>query len=139
MKFLAVAVCLLAVVLPSSGQSRDSSVRKQGESLFTGRRPLVGKIRGHQAPLPPEVVVCAHCHVQTVPDAGAAVAPIIDRALLLEQRSRRGGPPSAYDVSSFCRMVRTGVDPAHVIINRVMPVYELSDAACASLWEYLTK
>lgn len=139
MKFLAVALCLLSVALPSSGQSRDSSARKQGESLFTGRRPLAGKIRGHQNRLPPEVVVCAHCHLQGAPDAGAAVAPVIDRALLLEQRERRGGPPSAYDLSSFCKLLRTGVDPAYVLTNRVMPIYELSDAACASLWDYLTK
>lgn len=139
MRFLAAAVCLLSVALPSAGQGRDSSLRKQGESLFTGRRPLQGKLRGHQTRLPPEVVVCAHCHVQTVPDAGAAAAPLIDRALLLEQRQRRGGPPSAYDVSSFCKMLRSGVDPAYVLVNRVMPVYELSDAACASLWDYLTR
>jgi hypothetical protein len=139
LKLLAVAVCLLSMALPSSSQSRDFSLRKQGESLFTGRRPLVGKIRGHQSSLPPQVVVCAHCHAQSTPDAGAAAAPIIDRALLLEQRERRGGPPSAYDVTSFCRVLRTGVDPAYVVINRVMPMYELSDAACAGLWEYLAK
>jgi hypothetical protein len=139
LKVLAVAVCLLSVALPSSGQSRDSSRRKQGEALFTGRRPLAGKIRGHQTRMPPEVMVCAHCHLQRVPDAGAAAAPVIDGALLLEQRSRRGGPPSAYDLSSFCRMLRTGADPAHVLVDRVMPIYELSDAACGGLWEYLTK
>lgn len=139
MRFLAVAVCLLSVVPLASGHGRDSSARKQGESLFTGRRPLLGKIRGHQTRLPPHVVVCAHCHVQNVPDAGAAAAPLIDRALLLEQRERRGGPPSAYDLSSFCKLLRTGVDPAYVLVNRVMPVYEVGDAACASLWEYLAK
>ena len=139
MKVLAVAVCLLSVALPAAGLGGDSSQRKQGEALFTGRRPLVGKIRGHQSPLPAEVVVCAHCHVQRVPDAGAAAAPLLDRALLLEQRVRRGGPPSAYDATSFCKLLRTGVDPAYVLVNRVMPIYQLSDAACTSLWEYLAK
>jgi hypothetical protein len=107
--------------------------------MFTGRQPLVAKIRGHQHGMPAEVVVCANCHTRSGSDAGPPAAPIIDRHLLREQRQRRGGPPSAYDVSSFCRLLRTGVDPAHVLVDRVMPTYDLSDGACSSLWEYLAK
>lgn len=139
MNLLAVAVCLLSMAWTAGGQARGPSMAKQGESLFIGRRPLVGKIRGHQSRLPPGVVVCAHCHLPSTPDGGTAAAPILDRGLLLEPRERRGGPPSAYDVSSFCKLLRTGVDPAYVLIDRVMPMYELSDAACTSLWQFLTE
>ena len=139
MKLLAIALCLLSLAAAASEKKGGSSSRKQGESLFSGRRPLVGRIRGHGSDLPPEVVVCAHCHTQVTPDSGAPAAPIITRAFLTEQRERRGGPPSAYDLTSFCKLLRTGVDPAYVIIDRVMPTYDVSDAACASLWQYLSQ
>jgi hypothetical protein len=139
LKWLAVAICSLSLALTSSSQGRAPSPREQGQSLFTGRQPLVAKIRGHQHGMPPEVVVCANCHTRRSSDAGPPAAPIIDRNSLREQRQRRGGPPSAYDVSSFCTLLRTGVDPAHVLVDRVMPVYDSSDAVCSSLWEYLAQ
>lgn len=139
LKLLAVAVCSSSLALASSSQGRAPSLRKQGQSLFTGRQPLVAKIRGHQHGMPPEAVVCANCHTRSASDAEPPAAPIIDRNSLREQRQRRGGPPSAYDVSSFCRLLRTGIDPAHVLVDRVMPMYDLSDVACSSLWEYLAQ
>ena len=57
-----------------------------------------------------------------------------DRAATAPRRTALGD-----DLTSFCRLLRTGVDPAYVIIDRVMPTYDVSDAACASLWQYLTQ
>jgi hypothetical protein len=111
----------------------------RGEALFVGEEPLKGAIRGHRSGLPPEVVRCSNCHaVRGEAQRAGTLAPRIDRALLLEVRDRRGGPPSAYDPPSFCKLMRTGVDPVYIVIAREMPVYDLDDAQCASLWQFLT-
>ena len=108
--------------------------------MFAGTEALKGTIRGHQTDLPPEVVKCGNCHAAGhQPRAGATRAPRIDRSLLLSTMQRRGGPPSAYDAQSFCKLVRTGVDPAYILIAREMPVYDMDDARCTSLWRFLTK
>jgi len=63
----------------------------------------------------------------------------LSRHSLASLQPRRGGPPSRFDDSSLCRLLRTGVDPAHVVIQRSMPRYELSDADCRALWAHLSK
>lgn len=114
---------------------------QRGDALFHGQEPLTGKIRGHDDMLPPETVRCANCH-EAAPPNGASrrlsrvAPPHLDSALLLEYRQRRGGPPSRYDASAFCKLLRTGVDPAKILIAREMPSYEIDDAQCASLWVF---
>jgi hypothetical protein len=39
---------------------------------------------------------------------------------------------------SFCKLLRTGVDPVSVLVAREMPIYDLDDAQCTSIWNYLT-
>ena len=48
-------------------------------------------------------------------------------------------PPSSYDRSSFCRVLRTGIDPASIIVGRIMPVYEIDDVQCSRLFRFLTE
>lgn len=111
----------------------------RGEALFRGQEPLDGTIRGHQSRLPAEVVRCHNCHAQGKHSlAKGAIAPRIDRSLLLVPRPRRGGPPSSYDEQTFCKLLRTGIDPAFVLIAREMPVYDITDAQCAELWRFVT-
>lgn len=110
-----------------------------GEALFSGKHPLKGTIRGHRDSLPPDVVACASCHeMGPAVEASRAPAPRIESSLF-EPQARRGGPPSSYDESSFCKLLRTGIDPAYVLIARVMPTYEINGAECAALWQYLTE
>ena len=52
--------------------------------------------------------------------------------------SCRGGPPSGYDRGTLCRLLREGIDPAHVMVTRTMPRFDLDDAACAALWTHLS-
>jgi hypothetical protein len=123
------------VAVPSFG---DSAVER-GRALFVGREALRGKLRHHAEGLPAEVIACGNCHgAQRGEGPKASRAPRLDRALLLEPRERRGGPPSAYSAASFCKLLRTGIDPAHVMIAREMPVYTVDDAQCRSLWQFLT-
>jgi hypothetical protein len=136
-----VSLISVAVFAVSAGDSPAASRhRTRGEALFFGDEPLRGAIRGHRSGLPPEVVTCANCHDvgSRARAPGASPAPRLDRSLLVEARVRRGGPPSSYDPETFCRLVRTGVDPVYVLIAREMPVYVVDDAQCASLWQFLT-
>jgi hypothetical protein len=113
--------------------------RLSGRGLFFGETPLRGIIQGHDRPLPPELVRCANCHV---PDSRATsgvsnATPRLDRSRLTEFRRRRGGPPSQFTPASFCRLLRTGVDPAYILITRQMPRYTIEGSQCLELWEYL--
>lgn len=127
----------LALVSLLAATSFGKSAFERGRDLFRGREALAARLRHHQSDLPPVVVACSNCHaVEGAPLPKASRAPHIDRALLLEARARRGGPPSAYEASSFCKLLRTGIDPAHVLIAREMPVYAVDDAQCQSLWQF---
>jgi hypothetical protein len=127
---------------PVLADTRDNPVKGSslsGRSLFFGETPLRGIIQGHDRPLSPELVRCANCHL---PDSRSTsgvsnVTPRLDRSGLTELRRRRGGPPSQFTPSSFCRLLRTGVDPAYILITRQMPRYTLEDAQCLDLWQYL--
>jgi hypothetical protein len=134
-----VLVGLAAVAYAGMTWARAPVTVARGRALFTGREPLAGRVRDHRSNLPVAVVVCRGCHGAGVvaPGAPPPPAPAVDRALLLELRPRRGGPPSAYDLPSFCRLLRTGVDPAYVLVAREMPVFDVDDARCESLWRFL--
>lgn len=119
-----------------SGQLSDAA--RRGNALFQGKGALTAKIRGHDEYLPAEVVQCANCHESVNNGRLTRVsAPHLDRSLLLEARQRRGGPPSRYNQGAFCKLLKTGVDPASVLVAREMPVYELDESQCASLWDFL--
>jgi hypothetical protein len=135
------AQTFLVIVLLAVFAIGDAVVTtSRGENLFLGKEPVSGKLAGHADPMPPETVVCANCHsLPNKPSSKQALAAPLDRARLAEAQSRRGGPPSSYNAASFCKVLRTGVDPAFVVTRQEMPRYTLSDAQCNSLWMFLTQ
>lgn len=104
----------------------------------------------HTDPLPQQAVRCVNCHrpesgptgsVAATDSAALATdkfAPALGPRLLTQSVARRGGPPSTYDRNSFCKLLREGVDPAHVMIPQAMPRYTLTDEECEALWLFLT-
>jgi hypothetical protein len=133
-RLLLLAITFGAALL--QGQSSDAA--RRGDALYHGKEALTGKIRGHDELLPADAVRCVNCHEAVSSGRlGRSVAPHLDRALLLEARERRGGPPSHYDPAAFCKLLKTGVDPASIVIAREMPVYELEPGRCADLWSFL--
>jgi cytochrome c553 len=123
------------------------STLQAGLELFDGRRPLVARVQGHADRLPAAAARCSNCHAPQSVRQGARAAglattsfgPLLNRASLQHNLPRRGGPPSRYDAHSLCQVLRTGVDPAWVVLPRTMPRYELSGEDCAALWAHLTR
>lgn len=130
------ALLAIAIVLGGAAFFAEAATghRAAGGQLFDGRRPLVARIAGHELALPAQAWRCANCH------AGAqAIGGTLDRARLVAAQARRGGPSSRYDLPAFCRLLRTGVDPAWILIDRTMPRFEIDDLQCKQLWTHLTQ
>jgi len=116
---------------------------ERGRELFHGELPLTARMVGHTDALPQEAVRCRNCHSHSKPpalggDAAQDFAPLLNARTLRSPSARRGGPPSTYEREALCRVLREGIDPAHVMIQQAMPRYSVSDADCEALWTYLT-
>jgi hypothetical protein len=112
---------------------------RAGQAIFQGQAgaaapPIGARLVGHTLQLPEVAWRCGNCHELS---AGSRYARPLDRQALTTPQPRRGGPPTRYDARSLCALLRTGVDPAQVMIDTTMPRYELSDGQCQQLWQYL--
>jgi len=135
-------LCLL--VASCSAMNQDETLQQshysQGENIFLGRESVAAKISGHQESLPPQVARCINCHAPAQSTSTLREsAPALSSAWLQQARARRGGPAFAYGKESFCMTLRSGVDPEHVILNRAMPRFDISNEQCLALWLYLTE
>lgn len=155
---LKTGVLLLTIVLGGAWALQRAQQRvavELGDHLFHGNAPLTARIVGHEMVLPVAVARCMNCHetqsaalsaaasavANQAPGTAGAVAgrfgPALDRDTLTQMRARRGGPPSRYDAQALCALLRTGVDPAQVMIPQTMPRYEIDGAGCEALWAYV--
>ena len=134
---------VLALLALTTTASADSSAVR-GQQLYEGELALPARIVGQDFALPPQASRCVNCHGPARADAASSAAgaqrigPALSASALTDAVRRRGGPPSRYDAASLCTLLRSGVDPAYVIILRTMPRYEVTDADCRSLWLHLT-
>jgi hypothetical protein len=128
---LGFAACLSTAAATPAGKAAS------GGELFEGTYPVVARVRGHVEQLPPHAVRCQNCHGRD--NERSNFGPPLTAESLLTPKPRRGGPPSAYDQKSFCRLLRTGVDPMEIVVRSAMPVYEFSDDQCVSMWQFLTR
>lgn len=139
------ALCAFGLMVMScSARNQEEMTRqaqiKQGEDIFTGEQAIPAMIAGHQTRLPPQVARCINCHAPEKSGlARKESAPSLSRAWLRQTRARRGGPAFAYEKENFCSTLRSGIDPEHVVLNRAMPRFELSNEQCLALWLYLTE
>lgn len=144
---VAAALAIAAGAAGLSWQAAGERRAEAGARSFDGRTALVARIDGHADPVPPAAAACANCHRPSIaprradgtaaPDA--SLGPLLHRAALLEAVERRGGPASRYDPQSFCRLLRTGQDPAGVLLPRAMPRYDIDDTGCGELWTHLMR
>lgn len=159
MKRHASALLWTAALALGACTGRDDAKAARGRALFEGDVALTARLVGHEQPLPAQATRCVNCHGAAASGAAgsaaaaaaraaantgwaaplARTAPALDRARLTQSQSRRGGPASAYDAATLCRLLRTGVDPAQVLLPAVMPRYDISDEQCAELWSTLSR
>lgn len=158
------AVLALSVVAPGAtahAAGDGDGATAAGRALFEGQTALQGQLTGHTRPLPAAAVRCSNCHRrESAPPAGVAASDAAAAAAsnassaaddaarsfgswlgaeaLQTAQPRRGGPPSRYDAASLCKLLREGIDPAWVVIDRAMPRYEIADAQCQALWAFLS-
>jgi mono/diheme cytochrome c family protein len=124
-------------------QADDAPSAARGRQVFEGAAAVSARIAGQDFALPTEASRCVNCHgaarvgAASSPADAQRIGPPLTRSALTQPAGRRGGPPSRYDAASLCRLLRTGVDPAHVMILRAMPRYEIGDTDCQSLWLHL--
>ncbi|HWH82824.1 MAG TPA: hypothetical protein VNU71_11375 [Burkholderiaceae bacterium] len=122
--------------VPIATSAPTNSAPLHGAAIFDGREPVAAQLRGHEEILPTFATRCQNCHARDV--ITTALGPPLTPRSLTQLKPRRGGPESAFDLGSFCRLLRTGVDPSAIMVRSAMPVYRLSDQQCTALWLYLT-
>ena len=124
---------------------REVALQAQGRQLFHGEASTLGampgRLAGHGDDLPALATRCSNCHTSgagaDTPSKTLEFAPRLNRQGLTQPLSRRGGPPSAYDAVSLCKLLREGIDPAWVMVRQEMPRYAATDAQCLALWTFL--
>jgi hypothetical protein len=125
-----VSVAVAAGLIAAIGHWQERTRwQEAGQALYDGRRPLAARLVGHDRDLPPQATVCANCH-----SGSSAIAAALTPERLTRPLPRRGGPPSRYDEAAFCRLLRSGVDPAWVMLPRAMPRYTMGNRQCRELW-----
>lgn len=126
------ALALLAAAVWGATLWRVGEARARGGAIYSGQNPLAARLAGHEEPLPSVATRCANCH-----DGQASLGGTLSAERLVQPRQRRGGPPTAFDTASLCKLLRTGIDPGHVVVASSMPRYDISDSQCTDLWTYL--
>jgi hypothetical protein len=141
MTTLRTSVLALAALGAATATLADEAGAARGRALFLGEAALPARIHGQDFALPAQASRCVNCHGPAAAPAGAsaAAAPVLSAATLAQPLRRRGGPPSRYDAAALCTLLRSGVDPAYVIIQRTMPRYQITDDDCRSLWLHLSR
>jgi hypothetical protein len=122
-------------------EQRADAQRERGAALFRGDAALPGRVAGHDTALPALATRCSNCHEApaAAPSAlaSAPYAAPLTAAHLMSLRVRRGGPATVYDAARLCALLRSGTDPAHVMIATTMPRYDITEAQCQDLWAHL--
>ncbi|WP_233805101.1 hypothetical protein [Paraburkholderia sp. HP33-1] len=136
----AFTICVMTAVFVAARSAANgvdlSRTVDLGREIFSGQRTLVAHLRDDDRILPDSAVRCINCHDHA--DDTASFAPPLTSRYLLSDTRRRGGPPSRYNLSSFCRVLNVGVDPTGIVLKKAMPQYTLSDTDCAALWSFVT-
>jgi mono/diheme cytochrome c family protein len=129
----------LGTLLCLAGPALSDDAVARGEKLYRGAVPLNAMIAGQRSSLPAPVVACVNCHTRGATEIGgdSLAAPDMRGGWLTLLRSRRNGPVSQYAEATFCRALRTGIDPAYVTLPIQMPRFAISDPDCAALWTFL--
>jgi len=122
----------------------DYNLLERGQRLFLGQESLIGRISGQDFDLPVEASRCVNCHISDQASQASEIkkktqvfGPRLNQGTLLNKKSLRGGPAFSYTPKSFCRLLKTGIDPNHIMSKRSMPRYKISNKDCKAIWQYV--
>ena len=120
------------------GVESRPAVALAGRDVYEGRGNVIGMIGEDR--LAPQASACSGCHgpAGIGGGEGKTTVPPLTRESLTSLQTRRGGPPSAYTEESFCKGLRTRLDPSGVPYSNVMPRYRIDGRTCHQLWGFLT-
>ena len=129
---------ILAAALSALALAGDPGIER-GAQLYRGQPPLQARLAASEDDLAPAAARCMNCHGSGAHGVaeGGIVGSDIRGAILSRRVPRRGGPPAAYTRESFRTALRSGHDPASVVLSRAMPRYTLSDRDSDALWAFL--
>lgn len=134
-------ICILMGLTLFVTMSAISSETEQlGKKIFEGEVPVKAKLRHSSFELPSIASKCSNCH-SVGPNTEIeeiASPPELGRNRLLTPLKRGSGPPVAYNEESFCIAITKGRTPAHTLLSREMPIFEIDEQTCKALWNYLT-
>ena len=138
-----VVACLALLLIGHAGAAADRAGpardAERGKRIFHGHDAVQGTVQQNGTALPALASKCINCHSVHVPSGAWAGTPQYLTASTMSRKvSRRGGPAYFYDQPTFCHTVRTGVDPAGIVLESKMPRYKISDTQCADLWIFLS-
>lgn len=124
------------VLAPATAQVQAA---ERGKRIFHGLDTVPATVQQHGTTLPAHASKCINCHSADTPAGEWTGNPQYLSATTLSLKfARRGGPAYRYDRPTFCNTIRTGVDPAAIVLESKMPRYRMSETQCADLWLYLT-
>ena len=129
----------LAPLLPVVLMARMAQAQPD-HALYLSGEGATARLRGDTMALPAAAARCANCHEPSGARSAAdtTFGPRLD-ASLAQTLPRRGGPPSAYGPAALCTLLRSGVDPAGILLRRAMPTYDIDEAKCHALWQVLSQ
>jgi len=143
---LAAQIILFSIGTQNVIASENTPHQQRGAAIFYGEIDISGRLAGHDLVLPTLATRCANCHEEpnptppptssTIPSTTSFAQPLTSQYLQTPQ-VRRGGPSSIFNAQRLCELLRTGIDPTHIIISTTMPRYDITDAQCEDLWAFL--
>ena len=126
-----------------AAEGSETSVQR-GADLFYGRTEVNGKLYLHNRTLGSPYVRCVNCHqLEDQPKSlkvnanDNSFGPLLGAHFIQTPNNARGGPVRSYEPASFCKMLRSGMDPSQIMIRTDMPRYILTDDDCNALWSFL--
>jgi hypothetical protein len=142
------ACCVgVSLLVPAASMPLVDPAYRAGERIYFGDVVLQFSAGNVVDQLPHGLSACVHCHSASKADRSGfparlretKQAPTLTAASLLSEKSRRGGPPFAFDRDGFCATIRSGIDPQAIILRKTMPRFNATEEQCDSLWYFLTR
>jgi hypothetical protein len=148
-------ILLLFIGIEHATANDNTTPEQRGAAIFYGEIDVPGHLDGHNLVLPTLATRCANCHeeINTTPSPTPNTTPnttpnnttpsstpfahTLTSEHLQTPQTRRGGPPSVFNAQRLCTLLRTGIDPVHIVISTTMPRYHLTDAQCEDIWAFL--